>query len=88
MISEGREVSATRTHEHGGDAGSTADHTDRAGVVRRVDHLSLGALDVDEVAHLELAKVLRDVSSRVALRVIEGKTASAPVSYRARLHVD
>lgn len=59
------------THEHGRDAGSASDHADVLGERGRVAHLALGALDVDVVADLELAKVLRDVARRVALRARE-----------------
>lgn len=55
------------TYEHRGDSGSAGDHANVLGIVGSVAHLTLGALDVDIVADLELAKVLRDVAGRVTL---------------------
>lgn len=61
------EMYGWRTHQHRGDSGSAGDHANVLGIVGSVAHLALGALDVDIVADLELAKVLRDVAGRITL---------------------
>jgi hypothetical protein len=46
------------SHEHGGDSRPAGNHANVSGEVGSVLHLALGTLDLDNVADLELAKVL------------------------------
>lgn len=49
------------------ESGTTSNHTNLVGQFRSVVHLTLGALDLDELANLELVNVLGDVSIGVRL---------------------
>jgi hypothetical protein len=53
--------------KHGRNASAASDHAKVADHVGRVDHGTLGALDLDLVSKLHASKVLRDVASGVGL---------------------
>lgn len=53
--------------QHGGDTGTTSDHTNVAAHVGSVDHGTLGATDLHGIAKLQLGQVLGDVTLGVSL---------------------
>lgn len=53
--------------EHGGDTGTTSDHTNVTAHVGSVDHGTLGAADLHGLADLESGQVLGDVTLGVSL---------------------
>lgn len=52
---------------HGGDTGTTSDHSETTDHVGLVSHGTLGTLDLDGVTNLHLRKMSADVAGRVAL---------------------
>jgi hypothetical protein len=57
--------------EHGGDSGSTSDHSKLTRQVRGIDEFTLGALDPELVSNLEEGHVARDVTLLIGLETSE-----------------